>query len=123
MSGSAIVSGLSRNKDVSEALATAVGADMQRYLDKFAKGQQATEDTANKLSSGDYFKEDGEDGDKKDDKLEELSKKPATYTYVGSDSSPKTGDTAPIAMVIALMGLSGAGICTLCVSRKKKNSK
>ena len=59
--GTGIASGVAKivaytyNEDDSEALATAMGADMQRYLDKFAKGVKATEDTANKLLSGDYF--------------------------------------------------------------------
>ena len=46
------------NRDNSEALATAMGADMDRYLNKVAKGVESTETSANKLMAGDYFSND-----------------------------------------------------------------
>ena len=43
------------DEDTSKALATAVGADIQRYLDKFSNGVQSSQSSANKLLSGEYF--------------------------------------------------------------------
>ena len=60
---------------------------------------------------------------KPSDDPSDISKKPATYTYVGSDSSPKTGDATPIVLLISMMGLSGTGLAFLTAARKKKNSK
>ncbi len=42
---------------------------------------------------------------------------PKYYTYLGSADSPKTGDSAPIAVLAAVMVLAGAGIAVL---KKKK---
>ncbi|MEG2199312.1 MAG: hypothetical protein RRY25_03395, partial [Anaerovorax sp.] len=73
--GEGIVHGSSKvlahtyNEDVSKAIATAVGADVQRQLDKFADGIEATEENGNKLLAGDYFKDDKDGGDT--DKKEE----------------------------------------------------
>ncbi|MEG1583494.1 MAG: hypothetical protein RR361_00395, partial [Anaerovorax sp.] len=73
--GEGIVHGSSKvlahtyNEDVSKAIATAVGADVQRQLNKFADGIEATEENGNKLLAGDYFKDDKDGGDT--DKKEE----------------------------------------------------
>ena len=53
--GSANLSAATHNRDDSEALATAMGADLDRYMNKFASGVQTTEDTAKKLLSGEFF--------------------------------------------------------------------
>ena len=59
--GTAVVSGKAKivaqtyDEDDSKAIATAVGADIDRYLNKFTKSQEAFETKANNLLSGSYF--------------------------------------------------------------------
>jgi hypothetical protein len=59
--GSAVVNGKARivaytyDEDDSKAIATAVGADIDRYLNKFTKSKEAFETKANNLLSGSYF--------------------------------------------------------------------
>ena len=57
--GKAILEAKSLSMDDSHALATAMGADLQRYTDKFAKGQEQTEKFANDMSQGKYFSDTG----------------------------------------------------------------
>jgi LPXTG-motif cell wall-anchored protein len=47
------------------------------------------------------------------------SKTPNGYTYLGSADSPKTGDMTPIAVIAAVMVISGAGIVVLGRKQKK----
>ena len=65
VSGEAVIRAKSKNEDNTWAFASAMGADMQRYLNKFAGGVQAAEEHANKLTEGTYFdKKEGDDKDK-----------------------------------------------------------
>ena len=64
--GSANLSAKTHNRDDSEALATAMGADLDRYMNKFAGGVQSTEETANKLLSGEYFSGSGNNNNNND---------------------------------------------------------
>ncbi|MBQ9827063.1 MAG: hypothetical protein IJM62_00105, partial [Lachnospiraceae bacterium] len=60
--GAANVAARTYNRDNSEALATAMGADLDRYLNKFATGVDNIEKKANKLLAGDYFTLGGSNG-------------------------------------------------------------
>ena len=60
VSGSALVLAKSHSEDVSDAIATAVGADIQRYLDKFAAGENAAANNINKVTSGQIFNPGGQ---------------------------------------------------------------
>ncbi len=59
--------------------------------------------------------------DNKTAEQEKIEKSPVNYTYMGSSSSPKTGDMTPVALLIALMGISGTGIVILGKKGRKKN--
>ena len=48
-----------------------------------------------------------------------ISTEPVRYTYMGSASSPKTGDAAPIAVVVMIMISSSMGIVVLRKKAKK----
>ena len=72
--GAAVIRAESSSQDDSDALATALGADMDRYLKKFAKGVSATEDTANKLLAGKYFDEESADDKKETATGEKINK-------------------------------------------------
>ena len=64
--GTAHIVGTSSSEDESNAIATAMGADMQRYIDKL----HDTEATAEKIASGEYWNSSSSDSsdDKKDNK-------------------------------------------------------
>ena len=63
--GKAVVRGHSLSRDVTWSFASALGADVQRNLNKFAKGAKATEDAANSLTTGEYFNEKAKDENEK----------------------------------------------------------
>ena len=54
-------------------------------------------------------------------KADDITTSPVRYTYMGSASSPKTGDAAPIAAVLALMLSSATGVVIL--KKKSKENK
>ena len=55
------ISAKSHSEDSTTAIATALGADVQRALNKVADGAKATEDGANKLLSGSFLDKKAED--------------------------------------------------------------
>ena len=69
VSGKAVVRSHTLSKDNTWAFASAMGADIQRSLNKFADGVKATEKTANDLTTGKIFDE------KKETKGTETNKK------------------------------------------------
>ena len=72
--GRAVVRADSMSEDRTWSFASALGADVQRALNKVADGAKATAETANSLTTGEYFdKKAGDEEDKK--KATETSKR------------------------------------------------
>ena len=63
--GKAVVRAESQSMDNTWSFASALGADVQRALNKVADGAQAAEETANSLTTGKYFDEKAEDEEDK----------------------------------------------------------
>ena len=83
--------------------------------------EQTTEDkTTEQKTTTEQNKPGDQGGKKQGDSASDVSKQPATYTYMGS-GSPKTGDAAPVALAIAIMGISGVGIVILSAKKRKKD--
>ena len=62
------------SRDNSEALASAMGADLDRYLSKFAQGTESVEKKTNKLLAGKYFDDDETSGEDKKEETENGAK-------------------------------------------------
>ena len=84
------------NQDDSIALATAMGADLDRYLNKFAKGKEKTQESADDLLAGKYFKDDDKktEEEKKDEKKPTDTNKKLNETL--EENSEKDEDGNPV---------------------------
>ena len=89
--GTASVRATTFNRDNSEALATAMGADLDRSLNKFAGGVEASEKNANKLLAGEYFGENNSQNDPNNQDGGKKKNPTQTNTRV-NDTLNKNGD-------------------------------
>ncbi len=55
VSGAANIAAKSHSEDKTSAMATAMGSDIQRYLDKFARAEQVTQEVAQSVADGSMF--------------------------------------------------------------------
>lgn len=79
-----------------------------------------TEQPGNNTKTPDTNVTPGNNGNNGSNGGQNTSKNPVRYTYMGASGSPKTGDAAPIVLLVCAFAFAGAGIVVIMKKKKEQ---